>query len=92
MTSKAAIYGLNRSLARSLGPYNIRVNTVSPGATETPMIAEYTNSARDAAAGRSMLGRIGEPDDVVDVAKFLISDAARYVTGESISVSGGGSV
>jgi len=92
VTSKAAIYGLNRSLARSLGPYNIRVNTVSPGATETPMIAEYTNSARDAAAGRSMLGRIGEPDDVVDVAKFLISDAARYVTGESISVSGGGSV
>ncbi len=92
VTSKAAIYGLNRSLARSLGPFNIRVNTVSPGATETPMISEYTNAARDAAANRSMLGRIGEPTDIVDVAKFLISDAARYVTGESISVSGGGSV
>lgn len=92
VTSKAAIYGLNRSLARSLGPYKIRVNTVSPGATETPMIADYTNTSRDAAAGRSMLGRIGEPNDIVDVAKFLISDAARYVTGETISVSGGGSV
>ena len=92
VTSKAAIYGLNRSLARSLGPHNIRVNTVSPGATETPMIAEYSNASRDAAAVRSMLGRIGEPDDIVDVAKFLISDAARYVTGETISVSGGGSV
>ncbi|MGB0577898.1 MAG: SDR family NAD(P)-dependent oxidoreductase [Alphaproteobacteria bacterium] len=92
VTSKAAIYGLNRSLARSLGPYGIRVNTVSPGATETPMIAEYTNASRDNAANRSMLGRIGEPEDVADVARFLISDKARYVTGEVISCSGGGSV
>jgi len=92
VTSKAAIYGLNRSLARSLGPFGIRVNTVSPGATETPMIAEYTNLSRDSAANRSMLGRIGQPEDIVDVARFLISDAARYVTGDNISVSGGGSV
>lgn len=92
VTSKAAIYGLNRSLARSLGPYNIRVNTVSPGATDTPMIAEYTNAAREGAAGRSMLGRIGTPEEVADVARFLISDKARYVTGDVINVSGGGSV
>lgn len=92
VTSKAAIYGLNRSLARSLGPFNIRVNTVSPGATDTPMIAEYTNASREGAANRSMLGRIGEPEDVADVARFLISDAARYVTGDVISASGGGSV
>jgi 3-oxoacyl-[acyl-carrier protein] reductase len=92
VTSKAAIYGLNRSLARSLGPYNIRVNTVSPGATETPMIADYTDESRESAARRSMLGRIGTPEDVVDVARFLISDRARFVTGEMISASGGGSV
>jgi len=92
VTSKAAIYGLNRSLARSLGPYNIRVNTVAPGATDTPMIAEYTNESRDSAARRSMLGRIGTPEDIVAVARFLISDQARYVTGDSISASGGGSV
>jgi len=92
VTSKAAIYGLNRSLARSLGPYGIRVNTVSPGATETPMIAEYTNESRANAASKTMLGRIGEPDDIADVARFLISDAARYVTGDVISASGGGSV
>ncbi len=92
VTSKAAIYGLNRSLARSLGPYNIRVNTVAPGATETPMIAEYTNAARENAANKSMLDRIGEPDDIADVARFLISDQARYVTGDVISASGGGSV
>jgi NAD(P)-dependent dehydrogenase (short-subunit alcohol dehydrogenase family) len=92
VTSKAAIYGLNRSLARSLGPYGIRVNTVSPGATETPMIAEYTNSARENAANKTMLGTIGEPEQVADVARFLISDLARYVTGDAISASGGGSV
>ena len=92
VTSKAAIYGLNRSLARSLGPYGIRVNTVSPGATETPMIAEYTNSARENAANKTMLGTIGQPEQVADVARFLISDQARYVTGDAISASGGGSV
>ena len=92
VTSKAAIYGLNRSLARSLGPYNIRVNTVAPGATDTPMISEYTNAARENAANKSMLNRIGEPDDIADVARFLISDQARYVTGDVISASGGGSV
>jgi NAD(P)-dependent dehydrogenase (short-subunit alcohol dehydrogenase family) len=92
VTSKAAIYGLNRSLARSLGPYGIRVNTVSPGATETPMISEYTNESRDNAANKTMLGAIGEPDQVADVARFLISDQARYVTGDVISASGGGSV
>ena len=92
VTSKAAIYGLNRSLARSLGPYGIRVNTVSPGATETPMIAEYTNASRENAANKTMLGAIGEPDQIADVARFLISDQARYVTGDVISASGGGSV
>lgn len=92
VSSKAGIYGLNRALARSLGPFGIRVNTVSPGATETPMIAEYTEDSRRNAASRTMLGRIGQPEDVADVARFLISDRARFVTGDVISASGGGSV
>ncbi len=92
VSSKAGIYGLNRALARSLGPHGIRVNTVSPGATETPMIAEYTEASRKNAAARTMLGRIGQPEDAADVARFLISDRARYVTGEVINASGGGSV
>lgn len=92
VTSKAAIHGLNLALARSLGRYNIRVNIVSPGATETPMIADYTAESRKGAAARSMLGRIGTPEEVADVARFLISDQARFVTGEVISASGGGSI
>ncbi|MCH8916532.1 MAG: SDR family oxidoreductase [Proteobacteria bacterium] len=92
VSSKAAIYGLNQALARSLGPHGIRVNTVSPGATETPMISEYTEAARENAAARTMVGRIGQPGDVADVARFLISNRARFVTGDVISASGGGSV
>jgi hypothetical protein len=57
VTSKAAINGLNLALARALGRYNIRDNTFSPGATETPMIADYTADSRAPAAGRSFLGR-----------------------------------
>ena len=56
------------------------------------MIAEYTNESRQNAANKTMLGTIGEPDQVADVARFLISDMARYVTGDVISASGGGSV
>ena len=81
-----------RYMALALAPYGIRVNTVSPGATETPMIAEYTNESRQNAANKTMLGTIGEADQVADVARFLISDLARYVTGDVISASGGGSV
>ncbi len=53
------------------------------------MISEYTNAARENAANKTMLGTIGEPEQVADVARFLISDQARYVTGEVISASGG---
>lgn len=88
-TSKAAIRGLTRSLARSLGTYNIRVNAISPGATETPMIANYDNAARDGAIIRTPLGRIGLPEDISDVARFLISDDSRFITGQVIPVNGG---
>ena len=68
ISSKAAIRGLTRSLARSPGKYNIRVNAVSPGATETPMIGTYDNAARDGAVNRTPLGRIALPEDISDVA------------------------
>jgi 3-oxoacyl-[acyl-carrier protein] reductase len=91
VTSKAAIIGLTRSLARSLGPHGIRVNAVSPGATDTAMTAEYSEDARARVAERTVLGRMGSPAEIADVALFLISDAARYMTGEIVNVNGGGS-
>lgn len=90
VTSKGAIIGLTRALARSLAPDNIRVNAVSPGSTETPMTAEYDADARRKVAERTILGRMGRPEEIAAVAVHLLSDDASYVTGEIVSASGGG--
>ena len=79
---------MTRSLARSLGKYGIRVNAVSPGATETPMIGTYDNAARDGAIARTPLGRIALPEDIADVARFLIEDGSRFITGQIVPVNG----
>ena len=89
VASKAAIIGLVRSLARALGPSGIRVNGISPGVTETPMIAAYSAENRVVQQGRVPLGRLAQADDIASVATLLISDAARYINGETIIVDGG---
>jgi NAD(P)-dependent dehydrogenase (short-subunit alcohol dehydrogenase family) len=91
VSSKAAIIGLMRALARSLAPLKIRVNAVSPGSTDTAMTASYDDEARRKVAERTLVGRIGRPDEIAAVTLFLISDAASYVTGEIVNVNGGGS-
>jgi 3-oxoacyl-[acyl-carrier protein] reductase len=91
VASKAAIIGLTRALARSLAPLAIRVNAVSPGSTDTAMTASYDEEARRKVAERTLVGRIGRPEEIAAVALFLISDAASYVTGEIVNVNGGGS-
>jgi 3-oxoacyl-[acyl-carrier protein] reductase len=90
VSSKAAIIGLTRALARSLAPLHIRVNAVSPGSTATAMTAEYDEEALHKVAERTLIGRIGEAQEIAAVAQFLISDAASYMTGEVVHVNGGG--
>jgi 3-oxoacyl-[acyl-carrier protein] reductase len=90
VASKAAIIGLTRALARSFAPLRIRVNAVSPGSTETAMTADYDDEMRRNVVARSLVGRMGRPEDIAAVAIFLISDAAGYMTGEIVNVSGGG--
>ena len=90
-SSKGAIVALHRSLARAFGPHGIRVNAVSPGATETAMTADYTADAKRRVGERAILGRIGTPGEIAAVALFLVSDAASYITGEIVNVNGGGS-
>lgn len=90
-STKGAIVALHRSMARSLGPYGIRVNAVSPGATTTAMTADYSGDALKRVAERTALGRIGRAEEVARAAMFLMSDAASYITGEIINVNGGGS-
>jgi 3-oxoacyl-[acyl-carrier protein] reductase len=87
--SKGGVVALTRSLARSLGSYGIRVNAISPGSIETPMTAKYTDETRKRVSNRALLGRIGQPNDISDVARFLVTDAARYITGEIVNVNGG---
>ena len=89
--SKAAIVGLTRSLARSFGPHGIRVNAVVPGATATAMTAEYSTEALRRVGERTVLGRMGEAAEIAAVARFLVSDDSRYMTGETVNVNGGGS-
>jgi 3-oxoacyl-[acyl-carrier protein] reductase len=87
--SKAGLLGLAKSVAKELGSRNVRVNAVAPGLIETAMTASMPESARAHYLATIPLGRAGSPDDVSGVVTFLCSDAARYVTGQTIVVDGG---
>jgi NAD(P)-dependent dehydrogenase (short-subunit alcohol dehydrogenase family) len=90
-STKGAIVALHRALARSFGPYGIRVNAVSPGSTATAMTADYSEDALRRVGERTIIGRIGQPEEIASVALFLVSDGASYITGEWVNVNGGGS-
>ncbi len=89
--TKAAVDSLTRNWALELAPRKILVNAVAPGYVTTDMTADYfSNPATyENALRRHPLGRIAEPEDVADVVAFLCSEGARFVTGQSINVSGG---
>lgn len=87
-TSKFAVNGLTKSLARELAPKNIRVNAVAPGITETDMVANLPKEVIEPLIKTIPLGRIGKPRDVANAFLFLASDMASYITGEILSVDG----
>ncbi len=87
-TSKFAVNGLTKSLARELAPYNIRVNAVAPGVTNTDMVAKLPPEMIEPLTKTIPLGRIGEPSDIANAFLYLASDMASYVTGEILSVDG----
>jgi NAD(P)-dependent dehydrogenase (short-subunit alcohol dehydrogenase family) len=88
--AKGAISSLTRTLALELGPFNVRINALAPGATDTPLnLTAYTPEVRRNYNARIALARIGTPEEVADVAVFLASDASRYITGQEIVVDGG---
>lgn len=88
--AKGAVLTLTRGLAKELAPRRIRVNCVSPGLIGTTFHDTFTApEARKATAARTAIGREGTPDDVARAILFLASDAAAYVTGESLEINGG---
>lgn len=87
--TKGAIDVFTATLGKQLGVRGITVNAVAPGVVDTDMNAEWLDSARDAVAGLSPLGRVALPSDIGDVVAFLASDDSRWVTGQHIDASGG---
>ena len=87
-TSKFAVNGFTKSLARELGVFNIRVNAVAPGITNTDMVANLPDEVIQPLIKTIPLGRIGEPIDVANAFLFLASDMASYITGNILSVDG----
>jgi len=89
--TKGAVDAATRSLARELGPAGIRVNSVAPGVVDTDLWARNKEVAGvfEGIEAQTALGRWAQPDDIADVVVFLASDAARFVTGETLCADGG---
>jgi 3-oxoacyl-[acyl-carrier protein] reductase len=87
--SKAGLIGLTKSLAKELGSRGIRVNAVAPGYIATALTAALPEPAREAILAQTPLGRLGDPTDVARAVRFLVSDAAAFVTGDVLAVDGG---
>jgi 3-oxoacyl-[acyl-carrier protein] reductase len=87
--SKAGLLGLCKSLAKELGSRNIRVNAVAPGLIETAMVEKMPGAAKEFLIKQAALGRAGKPEDVSGAVAFLCSDAAGYITGQTLVVDGG---
>jgi len=87
--TKAGLDGITRALARELGPRRITVNSVAPGYLETDMTHGLGDTQRAQIVKRTPLGRLGTPEDVTGIIHFLLSDAAEFITGQTIVVDGG---
>jgi NAD(P)-dependent dehydrogenase (short-subunit alcohol dehydrogenase family) len=89
-TTKAGLVAMTKGLGRELGPLGIRVNAIAPAVVATDMVrALLTDEVRERIVARIPLGRLAEEDDVARLAVFLASEAASFITGETIAVDGG---
>ncbi len=87
--AKAGMIGMSKSLAREVAARGITVNCIAPGFIETPMTDALNEKQREAILSQIPAGRLGSPEDVAAAALYLASDAAAYVTGQTLSVNGG---
>lgn|SRR5262245_4552705 len=87
--SKAGIVGFSKALAKELGPFGIRVNVVAPGAIATEITGMVNPKMMERIISSIPLRRIGEAQEVADLVSFLVSERARYITGQVIQIDGG---
>lgn len=87
--TKAGVEGFSRALARELGSRNITVNCVAPGFIDTDMTKDLSAENKEEMFSRIPLARLGRPDEVAAVVKFLVEETGGYITGETVHVNGG---
>jgi 3-oxoacyl-[acyl-carrier protein] reductase len=87
--SKGGVNSLARALARRLGPHQVTVNSVNPGAVETAMTAGWPPETKAKMAAMTPLGRIAQPIDIASAVVFLVSDLSAWITGQTLEVNGG---
>lgn len=87
--SKAGVTGFTKSTAEALASHNIRVNAIAPGLIATEILDGVEQATLDGIVNSTPLGRIGTPEDVADLARFLLSEESRFMTGQTLVVSGG---
>lgn len=88
-TAKSAVQGFTKSIARELGSRNVTCNAVAPGFIETDMTRKLTEAQQQAIVDQIPLGRIGSAEEIAKVVRFLASDDAAYINGETLHVNGG---
>lgn len=89
VASKAGLIGVTKSLARHCSPFNVRVNCLAPADIETDMVSGWSAEMRQRMIGMTPLGRFGNSGEVADAALFLASDAASFLTGQTLNINGG---
>ncbi|NMP37657.1 MAG: 3-oxoacyl-ACP reductase FabG [Clostridiales bacterium] len=87
--AKAGIIGLTKALAKEVAPSSITVNCVAPGIIATDMMSGFSSEDKENMCADIPLGRLGTPDEVAHAVKFLLSESARYITGQVLAVNGG---
>lgn len=87
--SKAGLVGFTKSVARELASRDVRCNAIAPGYIRTDMTAELGDEQTEALQSQIPLGRLGDPEDIAGVVRFLVGPGARYITGQVLAVDGG---
>jgi 3-oxoacyl-[acyl-carrier protein] reductase len=88
-SAKAGVMALTRCCAEAFAPYNVRINCVAPGLIETEMVHVLPDALIAKAVGETPLGRVGQPEEVASVIRFLLSDESSFMTGQTVAISGG---